>query len=642
MADELKTILIKDLQEAESAADTDYIAIDNGTVTKKIRVDNYNKTANGTAKSYAESAKESADKAQRNADSISSTISEITNNITAAQSAAIQAEKSAEAAESATSNLQTYVNSAKESADKAKASEESTKNVADEIADSNKIAQSYAVGGTNYRTGEDTDNARYYYSGAKTAEANSETYKSNAAASESAAATSEINAKTSETNAAKSATSASSSAESATTSKIAAATSEQNASNSANYARANATRAESYAIGGTSSRSGEDTDNAKYYAQQAKKSAELAAGSITGVSSFNNRTGTVTPASGDYKADQVTYDNTASGISANTVQSAIDKIAESDAKKAVKTDVDSALNLKANKTDVDGALNLKANKTDVASSLSGKQDNLGIKSIGSNLTLSNGVLDAKKQLTVDTALSTTSANPVQNKAVAAAINANTSKIAANTKNTAQIETAGTATNAHSAGEYVMISNALYKVTASVAKGDAWTIGTNVTAVNVGSEISSLKSDLAKHSTIICLAGSIFNEKTGPGIATGVATVVLNGGMALIFFDAQITTLPSNAKTWAFGINIDHLRSMNSSIPAITPLTGGVINYIRSDGTIQEYLRGYGGCFQVSNGNPTVADFLPARIYKTDGSMGGWDGASLQDVSRMSGVAIGTY
>ena len=64
------------------------------------------------------------------------------------------------------------------------------------------------------------------------------------------------------------------------------------------------------------------------------------------------------------------------------------------------------------------------------------------------------------------------------------------------KNTAQIETAGTATNAHSVGEYVMISNALYKVTASVAKGDAWTIGTNVTATNVGSEIGSLKSDLA--------------------------------------------------------------------------------------------------------------------------------------------------
>ena len=64
------------------------------------------------------------------------------------------------------------------------------------------------------------------------------------------------------------------------------------------------------------------------------------------------------------------------------------------------------------------------------------------------------------------------------------------------KNTAQIETAGTATSAHSVGEYVMISNALYKVTASVAKGDTWAIGTNVTAANIGSEIGSLKSDLA--------------------------------------------------------------------------------------------------------------------------------------------------
>lgn len=61
------------------------------------------------------------------------------------------------------------------------------------------------------------------------------------------------------------------------------------------------------------------------------------------------------------------------------------------------------------------------------------------------------------------------------------------------KNTAQIETAGTATSAHSVGEYVIISNALYKVTASVAKGDTWIIGTNVTAMNVGSEIAALQS-----------------------------------------------------------------------------------------------------------------------------------------------------
>ena len=157
-----------------------------------------------------------------------------------------------------------------------------------------------------------------------------------------------------------------------------------------------------------------------------------------------------------------------------------------------------------------------------------------------------------------------------------------------------------------------------------------------------------KSDKAKldgigDSTIIYLAGSIFNEKTGPGIATGAATVVLNCGMALIFFDAQITTLPSvTAGVFTFGINIDHLRSMNPSIPAINPQNGGVINYTSSDGTVREDLRGYGGCFQGSNNNPAFADFLPARIFTTDGGVGGWATKDLQGTIRMSGVAIGTY
>nr|DAG19989.1 MAG TPA: L SHAPED TAIL FIBER PROTEIN [Caudoviricetes sp.] len=70
-----------------------------------------------------------------------------------------------------------------------------------------------------------------------------------AAASQKAAATSESNAKTSET---------------------AAATSESNAA-------ASATKAQSYATGGTNSRTGEDTDNAKYYSQQSAQSQSAAA-----------------------------------------------------------------------------------------------------------------------------------------------------------------------------------------------------------------------------------------------------------------------------------------------------------------------------------------------------------------------------
>ena len=87
------------------------------------------------------------------------------------------------------------------------------------------LAESYARGGTNSRTGEDTDNAKYY----------SEQSADSATAS---------------------AGSASSSADSAT-------------------------EAESYARGGTNSRTGEDTDNAKYYSEQSADSATASAGSAS-------------------------------------------------------------------------------------------------------------------------------------------------------------------------------------------------------------------------------------------------------------------------------------------------------------------------------------------------------------------------
>lgn len=81
-------------------------------------------------------------------------------------------------------------------------------------------------------------------------------------------------AATSETNAANSATSAANSASTATTketeannSAISAQTSEENALNSSILAK-------SYAVGETATRTGEDTDNAKYYSLQAKKVSE--------------------------------------------------------------------------------------------------------------------------------------------------------------------------------------------------------------------------------------------------------------------------------------------------------------------------------------------------------------------------------
>lgn len=63
-------------------------------------------------------------------------------------------------------------------------------------------------------------------------------------------------------------------------------------------AQSAAQQAESWAVGGTGTRDGEDTNNAKYWCEQAQEAGQ-------GVSSFNNRTGAVTPQSGDYSADMI-------------------------------------------------------------------------------------------------------------------------------------------------------------------------------------------------------------------------------------------------------------------------------------------------------------------------------------------------
>ena len=98
-----------------------------------------------------------------------------------------------------------------------------------------------------YTVNTATDNAKYY----KTQAANSATTASNAASTATSKAS---EASTSASNASGYASSASGSATTATT---------------------QATKAESYAKGGTGSRSGEDTDNAKYYKEQAEAAAAM-------------------------------------------------------------------------------------------------------------------------------------------------------------------------------------------------------------------------------------------------------------------------------------------------------------------------------------------------------------------------------
>ena len=90
------------------------------------------------------------------------------------------------------------------------------------------------------------------------------------------------------------ATSAGNSATSAESSASTASTKATQASSSASAAASNATLSQSWAVGGTGTRTGENTNNAKYWSEQ----AQHAAGG--GVTSFNNRSGVVLPQRGDY------------------------------------------------------------------------------------------------------------------------------------------------------------------------------------------------------------------------------------------------------------------------------------------------------------------------------------------------------
>lgn len=66
-----------------------------------------------------------------------------------------------------------------------------------------------------------------------------------------------------------------------------------------------------------------------------------------------------------------------------------------------------------------------------------------------------------------------------------------SRISTLNANLAYIEDGTTASRAYSVGQYVLISGQLYKVTSSIASGATFTIGTNVVATTVGTELTAL-------------------------------------------------------------------------------------------------------------------------------------------------------
>lgn len=148
-----------------------------------------------------------------------------------------------------------------------------------EVAKAESSQQAAAKSEANAKASENA--AKASETAAKTSETNAKASETAAAKSATAAEASESNAKVSETSASESSATATEKASSASQSADTAAEKADIATQKAaeiigkaESAEESATRAQSYAVGGTGSREGEDSDNAKYYYQQAKDVSE--------------------------------------------------------------------------------------------------------------------------------------------------------------------------------------------------------------------------------------------------------------------------------------------------------------------------------------------------------------------------------
>lgn len=148
-----------------------------------------------------------------------------------------------------------------------------------EVAKAESSQQAAAMSEINAKASENA--AKASETAAKKSEDNAKASETAAAKSATAAAASESNAKVSETSASESSATATEKASSASQSADTAAEKADIATQKAaeiigkaESAEESATKAQSYAVGGTGSREGEDSDNAKYYYQQAKDISE--------------------------------------------------------------------------------------------------------------------------------------------------------------------------------------------------------------------------------------------------------------------------------------------------------------------------------------------------------------------------------
>lgn len=205
----------------------------------------------------------------------------------AAQGKAEDAQAAAAAAQTKAETAQSKAETAQSKAETAQGKAESAQSAAESAAASASGSASAAASSASAAAASETASAQSAQTAGEKA---------------SAAAASETSSAQSAQTATEKASAAQAAAQAAQSAKADAESAKSAAAGSAQSAQASGKLSESWAVGGTGTRTGEDTNNARYWSEQAQNAAG------GGVSSFNGRSGAVAPQIGDYTAEMVGAD----------------------------------------------------------------------------------------------------------------------------------------------------------------------------------------------------------------------------------------------------------------------------------------------------------------------------------------------
>lgn len=111
---------------------------------------------------------------------------------------------------------------------------------------------------------------------------------------------------------------------------------------------------------------------------------------------------------------------------------------------------------------------------------------------------------------------------------------------ANTSTLATVESTTTASKAYSVGDYLVLNGQLYEVIADIASGETLVVGTNITARNVGEELTALNNGLSHKQNTLTIT-SLTSTVVGSGVTINSQSLALYGKVLQFSIDVTLAS-----------------------------------------------------------------------------------------------------